>query len=350
MGFAHSESLQASTDFKVEIAERRSAPVSSRTINLYCPVNGERTRQSVTVGRPIRFDDIVVAVVNETSSPPSRELNWPNGLRGVARLAYHAMGDAKSRFTPALRYSSPVFDARRVEPNNISHLLLECIPMVLFAKEVLGANVVPVFGKVRNPFASFLEEFGIDAICTSKRIQGPIVHIRGSRNLQFYDLPGVIDCAATSFFPDIYDRFSFPNENCPSKIYLARRGVRSVLNNKEVERIVRARGYETIYMEDYSIREQLSMAQHAKHVVAVHGAAMALLAVNRGVDSLVEIFPPHVYHEHFAIGLPRVKSYAVLLSEFDCAVANCGWSVIHALKDAAFTVDLEMLERALDEI
>ena len=77
---------------------------------------------------------------------------------------------------------------------------------------------------------------------------------------------------------------------------------------------------------------------------------MGFLALNRGVSTLLELFPPHTYHEHFATSLSRVDRYAVLLPAYDEAVPSRGWRALLAWKDAPFAVDLEALAQALDEL
>lgn len=334
----------------VRIVDRRPVPPSQREIDLYYSSRGQRRKERVVVARPTSFDEITLAVVDEISPAPPPNLDLPHGLHDAVQQSRRAMRELTSRLSAPYRHASPMLDTRRAEPNNISHLLIECIPMALYAQDALGQNVVSVYRKVAEPFRSLLEELEIEMVETSKRLEGQIVHVHGSRRLQIYNLFCMFDCPALSFFPDIFDRYSFPNAGSPPKIYLARRGARALLNNAEVERILKARGYETIYMEDFPIREQMAIAQHAKHVVAVHGAAMAFLALNRGVSTLLELFPPHTYHEHFATSLSRVDRYAVMLPDFDEAVPSRGWGALLAWKDAPFAVDLETLEQALDEL
>lgn len=65
------------------------------------------------------------------------------------------------------------------------------------------------------------------------------------------------------------------------RIFIARLGTGSLLNQTEVERLVAARGYRTVFMEDHPVAEQLGLASRARTVVAVHGAGRAGLVMNR---------------------------------------------------------------------
>src|SRR5262249_16239042 len=125
--------------------------------------------------------------------------------------------------------------------------------------------------------AELLSLFAIEPVVTNRRIVGPIVHIRGTRGLAAFNLEDAFDCAATTFFPDIYDQYEFKRTVQYDKIFLARRDWRAIRNHSEVERLLIAHGYTTVYMEDFSILDQISIAKHARQVVAIHGAAMAFL-------------------------------------------------------------------------
>lgn len=333
----------------VRILGRQPAQDVRREIDLFYSSNGKRVRKTVQITRPTRFDDITVAVVDEISPLPPLNLNWPDSLIDVAHQGRRALREMTSRYGSTFRHASPMLDARQLEPNNVAILLVECIPLALHAADVLGSKPLTVFRKVGERFQSLLDEVGLDTVQTPKRLEGPMVHVRGSRSLQVYDLLGTFDCPALTFFPEIYDRFTFPGTNLPDKIFLARRGARALLNHDEAERMLRARGYETIYMEDFPMREQFAIAQHAKHVVAIHGAAMALLAFNKDLDSVIELSPPHTYHEYYPLSLPRARKYAVQLPDFDESVPNRGWEMVKSFKDAPFAIDLEALEQALDE-
>ena len=104
-------------------------------------------------------------------------------------------------------------------------------------------------------------------------------------------------------------------------------------------------------MEDFSIPDQISIGAHARHVVAIHGAAMAFLALNRGIDSLIELSPPHVYHSLYPLTLgSRVRKYFLVIQEFDERVIYSGWEAILYFKNRPFKVNLGLLERALTEV
>ena len=87
-----------------------------------------------------------------------------------------------------------------------------------------------------------------------------------------------------------------------------------------LERLLTAHGYTTVYMEDFSFTDQISIAMNAKHVVAIHGAGMAFFALSRGIDSIIELSPPYIYTAFFPTMLgSRVRKYIVIIPELTIA-------------------------------
>lgn len=265
-------------------------------------------------------------------------------------MVLHGLRTAHSRWSPPVRTGRPMFDVRSFEPNNVAHLLLEILPLCLFVREVLGEEAQYVFGKVHGPFRDLIDLFRLDALVTHRQVAGDMVRVRGTRGLAAYDLLGLFDCPAITFFPHVYDSWSFSPPHRSEKLFLARRGPRALVNQAEVEAFLARRGFETVYMEDYPVSEQLGLASQARHVVGVHGAAMASLVLNPALDSVVELLPPHVYHQFYPVCLDaRVRRYALLLPEFDETVVHSGWPTLQAYKNEPFQVDMPSLERALSE-
>lgn len=83
-------------------------------------------------------------------------------------------------------------------------------------------------------------------------------------------------------------------EGLPDRVFLARRKARNIANMTEIERLLSARGFVTIYPEEHSVARQIGLFNSAETIVAVHGAGLAPL-LYRHPDSplrhLVEILP-----------------------------------------------------------
>jgi hypothetical protein len=135
------------------------------------------------------------------------------------------------------------------------------------------------------------------------------------------------------------------------RIFLARRAPRNLENQLEIEDITNKYGYKTIFMEDYPIREQLSIGAQARHVIAIHGAAMSFLLMNKRIESVIEIFPSNVYHQLYPVCLGRrVIRYEQIIPEFNPNVGHSGWEAISYYKSRNFSVHGPSLDKLLSEI
>ncbi|MGB3560518.1 MAG: glycosyltransferase family 61 protein, partial [Geitlerinemataceae cyanobacterium] len=85
----------------------------------------------------------------------------------------------------------------------------------------------------------------------------------------------------------------------PERVFISRKGTRSLLNEKEIEAVLQDYGFQKVYYEDISVSEQWSISKNAKVVVGIHGAALCSLLFNRNAVKLVELFHPgyvtHLY-------------------------------------------------------
>jgi hypothetical protein len=305
---------------------------------------------TVKMSRPTRFDRIAVAIVHEILPVPAMPEIPFDSPRNLARFGYYFLRRLIASILPPVSFPVPALDTRNIEPNNIAHLIFDVIPWYLHAQRAVGSDVVLVTRKVNEQFRALLSEFNIVPVREDRKIRASAVKVRGARGLSVYDLP-TFDCPVISCVPDVYSDFDFSTGIKFERVFIARRGQRSLLNHAEVESLASSYGYKTVFMEDYSIADQLSIGAHARHVVALHGAAMSSLVFSKQIDSVIELFPPNVHHEIFPVCLgPRVKNYHQIVPAFNPAVMHSGWDAIFHFKKQSFSVDLELLTRLLSQI
>jgi Glycosyltransferase 61 len=336
----------------VRVYSQIPAPTMSGTkVHLSYLEAGKEQSFDVDLVRPIHFEKIVVASVYETlpafPGPPVPL----SSIRNFALKSYKKAKTIGLSLRPSVSLDMPILDRRSEDPNNMAHLLMDVIPYFLFAQRIVGADARLLLRKTAAPFSQLLQAFDIHPIHENRRITANFIKIRGTRGLALHDLPGIFDCNAVNFIPDAYSGFNFESDMRFDKIFMARRAPRGLINQAETEILLEKFGYKTVYFEDYSIREQLSIGAQAKHVVAIHGAAMSFLIMNKSIDSVIELFPPHVYHQLFPVCLsPHVGYYAQLLPEFDPRVAHSGWGSILYFKNRSFHVNTNVLEKLLSEL
>ena len=334
---------------RVEILHSQAAAVRRAVpVQVHFNESGRYEVRHVAVSQPVLFDEVVTASIHETAPGLANFRSQDFSIRDVTRALYFKTAAVYARCAGTVKVSEPILDTRAVEPNNMAHLLLDIIPCVLHARRVLGREVSVLSRSLQDPFRRVLETFAIPRIESRHNIEADFIKVRGARGLAVFDLLGHAECPAHVSLPDPYQGITFESSVRFDRVFFARRGPRALSNHAEVESVMRRFGYETIFMEDYSIQDQLSIGAQAKHVVAIHGAAMALLALNRTVDSVVELMPPHVYHEMFAM-CPRSRAlrYHVIISEFDPVVQQSGWPALAYHKERSFATDLNLLEKSL---
>jgi hypothetical protein len=313
--------------------------------------NGATQDRLIEMRRPTYFQKIVTVSVDEISSPPSQSEITIKSWKDVIRKVYRGICDLDGKYGSSLKFEGLFFDTRATEPRNVALLLTHIIPLCLHVR-LHCPKVEFVFnrmGDVNSPYQRLLAAFEIQPIVTHKRIEGSRVHVRGTRGLSAFNVQDTFDCAPITFLPGIYEGYKITGKVGHDKIFLARRDYRSLNNQADVERLVNANGYKTIYMEDYSIEDQISIGANAKHVIATHGAAMAFLVFNREIESIVELSPPHVYHEFFPVTLGnRVKKYTLIVQEFDARIIHQGWNAILHFKNKPFSADMDLLSQSLN--
>ena len=264
------------------ISEETAPPITSVPVAVHYVESGLQKTMTVHMRLPTYFDGIAVSIVHEVLPGFPMPPITLSSLRNAARFGYHMARGVEAAICSPRVMRKPVFDTRSWEPNNFAHLLLDLIPYSLYVRQAVGPEVVILFQKLGKRFHELLDIFGLVPDFERRRIEADVVKISGTRGLAVYDLDlrTTFDCPGICFVPNVYTEMDFSSSTKFEKVFLARRDARSLLNQAEVEETVAKFGYRTVFMEDYSLREQLSIGAHAKHVVAIHGAAMSFLIMS----------------------------------------------------------------------
>jgi Glycosyltransferase 61 len=339
---------------RVEIISENDAPhMAPAPVTVHYVESRVSKTIVVEMKPPTYFDKIVVSIVHDVLPRLTSPQIALSSIRNAARFGYHVARDIETSIRSPRTFAGLVFDTRSWEPNNMSHLLLDLIPFSLYARNAAGRDVTVLFRKLGKRFCELLDLFGVVPVFERRRVEADVVKLRGTRGLAVYDLDlrNTFDCPGITIVPNVYAKLDFSSHVSFDKIFLARRGSRSLLNQTEVEETVAKFGYTTIFMEDYSLSDQLSIGTHAKHVVSIHGAAMSFLVMSKRIESIVELLPPNNYAAWFPVSLgSRVMHYEQIIPNFDQRVAHSGWAAIAGFKDQSFAVDTELLRRRLSVI
>lgn len=76
------------------------------------------------------------------------------------------------------------------------------------------------------------------------------------------------------------------------RLYIARRGNRKVTNEESVLSALAKYGFQRIYMEDYSIVDQIALAAGAECIAGPHGAGMTAALFLKPGGTMIEFFSP----------------------------------------------------------
>ncbi|OQW68208.1 MAG: hypothetical protein BVN34_10555 [Proteobacteria bacterium ST_bin12] len=334
----------------VKILNEDTVHTENQLVTLIVGSSSPFTTEVVSVKNPFITDKLVTLLIEDKVSAQLHDFDSLKSISSLARGVRNALLNRYYLLSPAHKIQSTIFDVRSIEPNNIAHLIVHIIPLCLYVRSIVGSDIQFLFRKVSPSFKKLLAEFGIIPLSINKKIQGTFVRLYAKHRLARYNILDNHSCHPSTFLSNIYDQYQFKSPLInKKKLFISRRGARGLLNHDETAVMLEQRGYETIFMEDYNMSEQLGIASEASHVVAVHGASMGMLVLNKHIENLIEIMPPNVYEEYFGIALAGcVQKHIQIISSFDEEVAYNGWSAIVHFKNKPFSVNLSQLSYALD--
>ena len=202
----------------------------------------------------------------------------------------------KYRMKTPLEISGLYHDIRMLGPENIAHAMIGGVVGVLAcqsAAKTLGIDA-PITAILPANTAVYVKELyqllGIPVLTTDR----PLIGDRFESNFN----PRAFFGLAKQLLPRmLIEKLEADSGRLPKRIYLARRGSRSVRNANEIESLLVAKGFTKIYPEQLSVLEQIRLLWHADAVIGVHGAAIAALLFRAlKTDShpfyLMELFGP----------------------------------------------------------
>lgn len=308
--------------------------------------------KELLIKQPTIYDSIIVYQASDTSKAILKKYHKNTSLKGKVRnLTYFLYNHAYLSILPKENSSKLIVDLRKYSVNNIAHILSEFIPICLELKSEISDEIIFISEKPIKPFKDLLAFFDIELHTSDKEIKGKFIKIKAVRGFSAFNFDEINDIPPYCFLNQTYNGFNFKKAEGYEKIFFNRKDQRALINKKEVDEMISANGYKTVYLEDFSIEEQIAIAVSAKEVIAIHGAAMAYLLLSKKIDLIIEIFPPNVNHEYFPVLLQhKTKQYIQLNASFDEKIQTAEWSEILHYKNQPFELDLGLLEYTLNTI
>jgi capsular polysaccharide biosynthesis protein len=177
-----------------------------------------------------------------------------------------------------------ILDSRYEIDGNIAHIMTGVAPRLLAAQKICDRRVTLVLRSRASDMAKNIYKLlGASILCTDKDINGKLI-------LADDQSQGAYDACYNALFGEL--TFEGFNPQTPEKVFISRKGTRSLINESEVEQSLQAYGFKKYYFEDIPISEQWSVARNAKVIVGMHGAALSNLVFNSNKVKLIELFHP----------------------------------------------------------
>jgi hypothetical protein len=266
-----------------------------------------------------------------------------------------------------------LFDSRYEIDWNIAHLVGNVAVRVLLARKDISAHLgrdveinVILRERASRMAVALYEQLGIPIIQTDCQVLGELVRFTDAElttRIQRRAVPGGF-FASNALLAEIFPGFLLPgppDDDRPERIFIARRGARRILNEKQVADFLAARGFVMFHFEDLAMGEQIRLCRHARVIVGIHGAAMVHMAFNgnglsRPPGDLGGLRIIELFGAGYVVDMYR--RYAAILNAHWCAVRGQvtpeiirdldvnGSARAHSL--TPFRIDLEALEMALE--
>lgn len=253
-----------------DVSESRVFTNPTRLADVYSPSPLEIVKPGFRVVLPSN----PVRIVRARSSclERSRRMSWRR--RGFMHL-----------FEPIRVDSHYLLDLRWEADRNISHMVTFAAPLAILAKERLDRPIMVVLrARTSSPSRQIFEALGVATLTCDRDVAGDFI-VGSDGHDRVYE----------PYYKEMFGRvgrLEHPGGARWDRIYLARRGTRSVKNDDELYRMLRTRGFRRCYFEDYPVTGQWAIARAAKVVVGIHGAALSSLVFASPGVKLVELFNP----------------------------------------------------------
>jgi capsular polysaccharide biosynthesis protein len=116
--------------------------------------------------------------------------------------------------------------------------------------------------------------------------------------------------------------FRTSRQQYPDKIYVSRAKAkhRQVINDTEVTNLLSRYGFETVFLEELSLREQTALFSQARVIVSAHGAGLTNLVFCTQGATVVEIFSPNYTRTYYLAisNLLGLKHYYLMGENLRC--------------------------------
>ncbi len=192
--------------------------------------------------------------------------------------------------------------------DNYWHWLFDCIGKWLLIEKTKPAGMPSICSIAGLNIEQFgfkkqsLEALGVreDRIVDLK----PSSHVE-FENLLLADLPSSIPYPEMDVIGALRESFlgKYPVGSLPKKVYISRvkSGSRRVVNEPELEKILKDFGFQKVCLEDLNFLQQVALFQNASDIFGQHGAGFTNLIFSTAGAKVFELFEPEFVNPCYAI-------------------------------------------------
>ena len=177
-------------------------------------------------------------------------------------------------------------------PSGIFHWFADGLTRLIEIKDIIKnyTALIPYYFLTEKIYKQTLDLFGVNNVSVIKentyiKVKNLFVpdHIAESGNFH----PENVDKLRTFIWDKIPGKANFSKGK---RIYVSRAKAtrRFVTNEQQVEDLLSKFGFQTVFMEDYSFAEPVSIAYNADIFVSIHGGALTLIHFMRPQTSVLE--------------------------------------------------------------
>tara|TARA_B100000575_G_scaffold292940_1_gene302782 strand:- start:2024 stop:3052 length:1029 start_codon:yes stop_codon:yes gene_type:complete len=165
--------------------------------------------------------------------------------------------------------------------------LIQFLPRIFFNKE---NNIkIAIHRNLSNKFRSFINEINIkkEISYTFVYLDDGFYNFKQSLIPQFFETKKSINILKNLIIPD-------KKSNFDKKIYVTREDsyYRKILNEFDIIKLVRSKGYKVINPRLYSINEQINIFSNAEKIISPHGSNLSNIIFCKPDTKILELSPP----------------------------------------------------------
>ncbi|MFT3679149.1 MAG: glycosyltransferase family 61 protein [Ferruginibacter sp.] len=328
-------------------------PITSRFTKHYSRFSPELFVASIPGGRVLGTDcNIIIAPDFRVLSDVSREFGAAGGKKPKDFSVFNS-----AKKMPALKkMTGNIAVISTCGAANFHHWNYDILPRFFLLKEAGLLESIDHFllNYRQLPFQQEgLRKLGIDEDKIINTVNRKDFYIEAERLFvpSLIEDLGTINPWVVNFLRNNFLTEKPPLDKSFRKLYISRKTVtsRKIINEAEVMKEFKYRGYKEFIPEEFSMQEVATFFSNADSIASVHGSGLSnLVFIKEGTKVLDILAPYHQDPYYWMIANCRHSKYVGLFAEGDHPPDDA--DLVKLKIDADLLVDITKLNQALDEI